>query len=323
MIKFSTITRKYRKYIIWGIGIILLLFVIVISFSIAPTDFPSGKIVSVKKDMTVSEVATLLDQEGIVRSTLFYKAYVVLLHDGKGVKMGDYLFDRPQSALRIAYRTAYGIQGLEKIKITVREGMTASSISQLLAKNIKGFDAKGFLDLVKKEEGYLFPETYYFNPNVTPFEVAHDMKSVFDNKIATIKKEIDAFNKPLSDIIKMASIVEKEANNDEDRHIIAGILWKRIKEGMPLQVDPPFYYFLNKTSLQLTLADLKKESPYNLYLNKGLPPTPIANPGLDAILATVTPTDSPYYFYLSDKQGNMHYAKTHDGHLANKEKYLQ
>ena len=121
----------------------------------------------------------------------------------------------------------------------------------------------------------------------------------------------------------MASIVEREATSSIDRRMIAGILWKRIATNMPLQVDPPFYYILGKDSASLTLSDLAVDSPYNLYKHTGLPPTPIDNPGLDSIVDTINPTASNYLFYLSDKNGRMHYAATLDGHTANANKYIE
>ena len=122
----------------------------------------------------------------------------------------------------------------------------------------------------------------------------------------------------------MASLIEEEARTEETRRIIAGILWKRLDKGMLLQVDSAFA-FVNgeKDSKDLSLDDLKIESPYNTYLHKGLTPTPISNPGLDAIKATVEPIATKYYFYLSDDDGNMHYAVTHDEHVANKFIYLR
>lgn len=310
---------------IFSVSLAVLLTAIILIVSIlsaAPSDFPGGTIVSIKKDMTTSQTADILKQAGIIRSALLFKIYVKLTDAGKGVRVGDYLFDQPQSALRVAYRAAYGIQGLDKVKVTILEGMTSEDIASLLAKNIKGFDAKGFLALVKDKEGYLFPDTYYFNPNATPQEVLSEIGPVFDRKMTLVSSEITAYGKPLKDVLTMASIIEKEATSTIDRQIIAGVLWKRIAAKMPLQVDPPFFYFLNKISSQLTLDDLKVKSPYNTYLNQGLPPTPIDNPGLDAILAAVRPKDSKYWFYLSDKKGNMHYAETNDEHNANKAKYL-
>jgi UPF0755 protein len=120
----------------------------------------------------------------------------------------------------------------------------------------------------------------------------------------------------------MASLVEEEARTLETRRTIAGILWKRLKLGMPLQVDAVFPYIIGKNTYELSIGDLALDSPYNTYKYAGLPPAPITNPGLDAMLAAVTPTDSPYLYYLSDRNGKMHYARTHDGHLANKAAYL-
>jgi UPF0755 protein len=122
----------------------------------------------------------------------------------------------------------------------------------------------------------------------------------------------------------MASIIEEEARTEETRRTIAGILWKRLDNGWPLQVDAAFA-FVNgkKKSSELTVEDLAIKSPYNTYANKGLPPTPISNPGLDAISATIRPIATKYYFYLSDDDGNMHYAVTNAEHEANKAKYLE
>ena len=120
----------------------------------------------------------------------------------------------------------------------------------------------------------------------------------------------------------MASLLEEEAATLEDRQIIAGILWRRMAAGMPLQVDAVFPYIIGKNSFELTTNDLKTDSPYNTYTNRGLPPGPITNPGLDSILAAVTPQKTSYVYYLSDHDGNFHYSTTYEQHLQAKAKYL-
>lgn len=273
--------------------------------------------------MTVTSVANLFKDRGIVRSALIYKAYVVFVHKGRGVQAGSYLFDQPQSALRVAYRTAYGVSDLQKIRITIFEGTNSKEIGAILERSIPGFDAAGFVALAKKSEGYLFPETYFFNPDVEPKEVIDSMREQFDEKIASIADAFATSTRTLSEIIAMASILEEEANNTADRRLISGILWNRINADMALQVDAPFYYLLGKGSSQLTRSDLATASSYNTYLNKGLTPAPISNPGLDAIMAAINPIKTSYYYYLADRKGVTHYAKDHDGHVANKERYLQ
>lgn len=124
-------------------------------------------------------------------------------------------------------------------------------------------------------------------------------------------------------IFVMASILEREAKNSDEAGIISGILWKRLEKGMPLQVDATFLYTIGKGSDQLTTADLAHNEPYNTYVNKGLPPGPIGNPGVSMVLAALHPVDSSYYYYLHDPNGHVHFAKTYSEHLANKKKYLK
>ena len=121
----------------------------------------------------------------------------------------------------------------------------------------------------------------------------------------------------------MASLVEKEARTIASRRLVAGILWNRLELGMPLQVDAVFGYIFNRETYSPSFADLTTESPYNLYLHKGLPPGPINNPGLDALGATLNPTKTDYLYYLTGTDNLMHYATTYAGHLANQRKYLQ
>lgn len=299
------------------------LFVATTVTSVAPSSFPRNTILRIEKNMTVSEVAELLKNSNIIKSKLLYKIYVIVLHDGKGVQAGSYLFDAPQSALRIAYRTSYGVKNVQKIKLTIVEGKNSKELAKLLKRDIPGFKSEEFEVLAKKYEGYLFPETYFIEPDVTPGELVKMMRDQFDAAIEPLKPALATSTRSIEDIIIMASILEKEAGNDVDRQKISGILWKRLDRGMALQVDVPFYYILDKNGQGITLDDLAIKSPYNTYLNKGLPPTPIANPSLASIKAALYPVSSPYYFYLADKDGVTHYAKTHDEHVVNKQKYLK
>ncbi len=149
------------------------------------------------------------------------------------------------------------------------------------------------------------------------------MHQTFKKRIATLTSEVEKFGKPVSEIVILASLLEEEASTSEDRRIVSGILWKRLSMGMLLQVDATFQYINGKGSLELTLDDLKIDSPYNTYKYKGLPPTPISNPGLDSIRAAVIPTKTNYLYYLSERDGTMHYATTFAEHLRNKARYLR
>jgi UPF0755 protein len=290
--------------------------------SLAPNNFPSGKIVSIPEKSTLSSIAKILEEERIIRSQFFYKVYVVLLGGERSIKVGDYLFEEPQSALKVAYRTSRGEQGIARVKVTIPEGSNSKDIAWLVLKNIPKFDAPAFQAQAEEHEGYLFPDTYFFYENVTPEEVISALKENFEKKMATIQPEIASSSIPLKELIIMASIVEREGISEEDRKIIAGILWKRLKAGMPLQVDATLHYLLRKSSAELTLDDLKIKSPYNTYTNAGLPPGPISNPGLEAIKDTLNSVKTPYWYYLTGKDGKMYYAADLPGHVINKNKYL-
>ncbi len=317
------ISKKSFKYFFAGLLLLTIVTVFfVIFFSVPPSNFPKSEIVSIKSGTYLSAAADLLASNNIIKSRFLFKVSVILISGHRQVRAGDYLFDSPQSVLRIAHRTANGMQGLPTIKVTFYEGMTVKDITAILKKKIPNFDHKTFSLLAMPYEGYLFPDTYYFYENTTPDQVIDTLRKNFNQQIKTVLLSIQMIGKPIEDVIKMASIVEKEATSSVDRKIIAGILWKRIEIDMPLQVDPPFYYILGKDSSQITKADLAADSPYNLYKHKGLPPTPIDNPGLSAIKDTINYTKTNNLFFLSDKNGNMHYAPTHDGHLVNKDKYI-
>lgn len=317
------IEPKTLKLILISVCAVIALSILALTyFSIAPSDYPDKVTLDIKKGMYLSQTADMLEANHVIKSAFLFKVYAVLLSGKRQVQAGEYLFDKPESALRLAYRAVYGIQGLPKIKITIYEGSTSSDIANVLKKAIPKFDKQTFLALAKPYEGYLFPDTYFIYEDTEPAEIVALLRDTFADKTKGLLLEAQAFGKPIKDIITMASIVEKEANNSDDRKIIAGILWKRIEANMPLQVDVPFYYYLNKAASSITLDDLATDSPYNLYKHTGLTPTPISNPGLATIMDTINPTKTKYWYYLSDSKGTMHYAETHDGHIANKRKYI-
>ena len=195
-------------------------------------------------------------------------------------------------------------------------------MSVVLSEEIHGFDAEEFVNIAKDKEGFLFPDTYFFLPNIEPSQVVRETQDVFTEKLLGLKDKLENSGKTLEDIVIMASIIEKEAITLEDKKLVSGILWTRIEIGMALQVDAPFIYERNRNTFQLTTEELREDSPYNTYTNRGLTPTAIANPGLDSIIAALEPTESEYLFYLSDMDGNIHYAETFNGHKINKAKYI-
>lgn len=317
-----------RNLTIAAAAIIFFALLVTCILSISPSGFSGHEIVRVEKNMYVSQAADLLKERQIIKSTFLLKVYIVLTSGGhRQIKAGDYLFDEPESAIRVAWRLTQGSFGLPKIKLTLYEGMTVQTMANAVKRVAPRFDSKKFMSIAKPFEGYLMPDTYFITEGTQPEELLSMLRDEFDNRFSNAKDDNKAGLTKLKatdkDIVTMASIVEMEATSSRDRRMIAGVLWKRLEQGMPLQVDATMYYFLGKPSSEITLTDLTKDSPYNSYKYKGLPPTPINNPGLSAIIDTMNPTASKFLFFLAGSDGAVHYAVNFDQHIQNKYRYIK
>ncbi len=289
----------------------------------APRSFGAPRIFTIASGSSLVAISHQLKSEKMIRSETLFQVFAILFSGDKKVLAGDYAFDRAAPVYIVAWRISHGSYGISRKKVTIPEGSTSYEAARIFEKNLIGFDVERFLALTDGKEGYLFPDTYFVFSNTPPEEIAQTMEDTFITKTAKIRTDIAASGKSLSDLIIMASIIEKEANKPDDRRVVSGILWKRIKLGMALQVDAPFLYIDQKDGeREVTLDDLKTDSLYNTYTHRGLPPTPIGNPGLDSIVAAFEPKTSPYLYYLHDAEGNIHYARTFEEHKANKEKYI-
>lgn len=287
-----------------------------------PADFPVDVLVTVQDGASLKEIASQLEDDGVVRSELAFRILVTLLGRERSAHAGDYLFKEPKDVFTVARSISTGAFGLEPERIRIVEGATTRSMAIIYSSRLLRFDPERFLELAQAHEGYLFPDTYFFLPNVTEDTVIRTMRENFDLQTEALRAEIASSTRTLEDIVIMASIIEREARTKSDRRMISGVLWNRIKRGMALQVDVTFLYTLGKNTFQLTLADLASDNPYNTYKHKGLPPTPIGSPSLDSLDAALHPTKNDYLFYLADYQGVTHYSKTYEQHLRYKRMYL-
>lgn len=289
----------------------------------APRQIPVDTFVQVRSGQSLGSVARDLYEKKYIRSTVFFQTLVTLYAGDRSIVMGDYYIDKPISVWTLAQRMVAGDYNVTQVRLTFWEGMNVREMADLLSGQIPSIDTNLFIKAAEKREGYLFPDTYFFSPVATIEDVISQMEDNFVEKIKPFESEILAFGSTKHEIVTMASIIEKESNGMDDREIISSILWNRIELGMPLQVDASFVYLLGKESRELTLNDLKFDSPYNTYLYKGLPPGPIGNPGVESIRAALNPADTDYLFYLHSKDGSIYFAKTFAEHVKNKQKYLR
>ncbi|MBU3969089.1 endolytic transglycosylase MltG [Patescibacteria group bacterium] len=291
-------------------------------FFSSPFNFPVGTIVHINEGASLNEISELLDQKNVIKSPFWFKVLVTVIGGEDKAKAGDYFFSKKRNAFTIASKIIKGEYGLTPISITIPEGATTFEMAEIFSKKINSFNSEKFLKLATPMEGYLFPDTYFFLPNVTPEQIIDAMKNNFIRKVGGIYNKIEKSGKSLEEIIIMASLLEEEARTLETRKIISGILWQRIEINMPLQVDAVFLYIIGKNTYELTLKDLSYDSPYNTYKYKGLPFGPISSPGINSIEAAISPIETDYLFYLSDRSGNMHYAETFEKHKINKFRYV-
>lgn len=316
----------------------------------APKD-PRGRemIFSINSGQGLREISSALQKYGLIRSGFFFKVYAVYKGSHRNILAGKYVLSPAMSMPQILFKIISGIAVREKI--TIIEGWDLGDIANYfeskgvvrrevlfkvtgrpasLVNNLFSVDlSREFYFLREKPsgvslEGYLFPDTYEISGNDSPAEIVRKMLANFNKKISPeLKKELVSQDKSLFSILTMASLLEKEVKSYNEKQIAAGILWKRLEAGWPLQVDATLAYLTGRTSAELTREDLEIDSPYNTYVYLGLPKGPICNPGLESINAAVYYKESPYWFYLATSEGKTIFSKTLQEHNINKEKYLK
>ncbi len=273
----------------------------------------------------VRTIAANLGEENLIRSSTAFFVLVKIMGIERNLQAGDFRLNRTMDTKTIADALTHGF---EDIWVTTLEGWRNEEIATALAKNL---DLPESQFLKEAKIGYMFPDTYLIPQDATAGAIIAIFKSAFDKKITDqMRADLRASGRTLNDAVILASIVEREGRTDEDRPVIAGILLNRLRDGWPLQADATLQYVLGYQSTErnwwkkvLTDEDKKVRSPYNTYINAGLPPGPISNPGLASIRAAIYPTTTDYLFYLHDPQGNVHYARTLEEHNANVAKYLR
>jgi UPF0755 protein len=295
---FKKLKRRKKLAGLLSLAVFLVIF---LAAAWPPAAFPVERVVTIPEGVSVLTASRELDERGALRSPLLFRLLVKMFGPRRGVIAGDYWFERPLSAPRLAWRLVNGRLSNKPLKLTVPEGLTAEATALLLAGRLPNLATSTFVSLARPYAGRLLPDTYFFPPKLDAAGAVQLMVDNFARQLASREEKISASGHAFSDVIVMASLVEREAADLFDRRQIAGILWKRLATGMPLQVDV---------------------DP-STYEAKGLPAEPLANPSLAAIDAVLDPADSPYWFYLADAKGITHYAEDFDKHRSNIKKYLK
>jgi len=295
----------------------------------------SGKEITfeIKRGDGVSEISDSLYGKGAINSSILFKAYLIINKLHTNVQAGVYKITAGSNVIQIANMFQ---KGTNDIKITFLEGWRVEEFAREAGKRFEKIDYEKFVSLAKNDEGYLFPDTYLFNIDVSEESLLNSLRVNFTAKTKDILTDTALAKAGLtkSEVIILASIVEREVSKEEDRPIVAGILISRYKNGVKLDADATVQYAVAESGIKESLdefnwwisslsnIDLSSDSPYNTRKNVGLPPTPISNPGLSVIKAVLNYRTSSYNYYLTDKNGVTHFAKTLEEHNDNIRKYL-
>jgi len=279
---------------------------------------------------TIDQAADSLLEQGFIRDKAeFIKVFGT--EEGEAIYPGGYKLSKDMSAAQIAKV----LRNKPYMKwIVIPEGLRKEEIAELLA-NALGWPAgqkeKWINTYTTMEydyiEGVYFPDTYLIPVDEEPLDAAQRLQAKFNEKFAVFLPKFNSQNIKWTTGLTFASIVQREAANASDMPLIAGILWNRLDQNMALNVDATLQYVRGNTGkgwwAPISIADKQTDSPYNTYLNKGLPPHPICSPGISAIEATLDPAKTDCLYYLHDADRAIHCAKTYEEHLENIEKYLK
>lgn len=276
----------------------------------------------IAKGEGVKAIAKNLKEQKLIRDETAFYLLVKRIGVENKIQAGSFRLSPSLSSEQIAKNF---ITGSLDAWVTIPEGKRAEEIADALEKNVPSYKPEWRAELIENE-GYLFPDTYLIPLDATLDQVITTMKDNFTQKYATVKNTQPSLTQ--KEIVTIASLIEREAKHDADRPIIASVIYNRLNLGMGLQIDATVQYVLGYQNSEnswwkrhLSLNDLAIQSAYNTYKNVGLPPSPIANPGLKSLQAAMNPTETDYLFYITDKNGVNHYAKTNEQHEANIAKY--
>lgn len=294
----------------------------------------------ITKGMSASQIGIKLQDSGIIKNATAFKIYTQATGKSKNIQAGEYLLPKNTTLYHLVDEL---LKGPTQIWVTIPEGLRREQVAIKFADSLgkEGIDWESFfsefLDLTSQKEGFLFPDTYLIPKDITPVKIVGAMDATY----AKMTKELNLDARSgysEKQIITIASMIERETRNETERPGVAGVLYNRLNAGWPLQVDATIQYVVASLAIHkisgkqafdnfifwgdISKDNLELSSPYNTYKYPGLPPGPIANPGVSSISAAANPAQNDYFFYLHDSEGKIHFSKTLEEHNANVRKYL-
>ena len=302
------------KYLFYFLIISVLIFVgsifYIKTLFLAPSNDNQKISFMVNKGSSVTKISNNLKNAGLIKNALVFKYYVQFAGIQNKIQAGEFELSPNLTLIQIIEKLK---KGPTEVLVTIPEGQRREEIAAVFTSALNKDESftKEFLNLSAGKEGYLFPESYLFPQTALPAQIVTRMTSTFDKKVKDV-----TYNQLI-----IASMLERETFADSEKPIVAGIIYKRLENDWPLQIDATLQYIKGDWK-PVYSEDKELNSPFNTYKNLGLPPSPICNPGLSSILASISPEPSDYWYYIHDLKGKIHFAKDLDEHNANIRKYL-
>ena len=283
--------------------------------------------------MTLNKISTLLEDRELVGNSLSFQLLAYLQEKQGQIQVGEYELSPSMTPIDILEVVTSGKTILHSV--TIPEGYRITEIAALLEKKGLVEADKFILETQEKElidslgivgdsvEGYLFPDTYNFSKNTSEKKIVQKFLEVYREKVSKhdLKKRAQSINYSFHQIITLASLIEKETGVDEERKLISSVFHNRLKKNMLLQTDPTVIYAIDNFDGNIRKKDLKIDSPYNTYMHRGLPPGPIASPGIKSIIAALEPSESDYLYFVSRKDGSHQFSSNLPDHNRAVQKY--
>lgn len=293
-----------------------------------PVQFNEPVSVSIEEGDNVPVITEKLEKAGVIQSAELLYLVLVFMFDPTDIKASQYVFAEPLTTMQVAEKLIKGDFATDLSQITIFEGESREKIADRLNESFNWFESNEFLKLTSTLEGQLFPDTYFVPKNYTTKELVELLHTTYNKTISEYESDIVVSGLSEIEVVTLASIVEREANTPESMKVVAGIFLNRLEIGMALQADASIEYVLEHELNELRPGQLAEslreiDSPYNTYLYPGLPPTPIGNPGRDAIEAVLNPTVSDYMYYITGDDGEFYYAESYNQHLINISNHLR
>ena len=335
--------NKKMKIAIGTLISIVVLIGIFIMVQVGPYDRNDKEdlVVEIPAGSSIDTIGEILYENELIKNKTLFKLTVKISNKAPQIKAGKYSLNRTYSNNDIIDLLVSGKIFNDGIKVTIPEGYTYKETIDIIVKAGLGkeevfeelinspdefYESFKFLDQedITTLEGFLYPDTYYFDEELTEKEIINTMLKRFQSELTDdLLSRIKDMDMTLQEIVSLASIVEKEAVKDIDRPIIASVFYNRLDIEMPLQSDATIQYIFEERKKIVTYADLKIDSPYNSYKYKGLPPTPIANPSIKSIEAVLYPEDTDYLYFVATMDGGNNYSETYEQHLKYVEEYKE